>query len=88
MSKEPVEKSDRIGTPLTLKHKIVYLILFYTGMICSYPTLFPIGMVITCILLFKKNNIKINLLGLFLVILQIINIAVFAALIIDMQGLF
>ena len=87
MSKDKLNKSDEISI-LTLKHKIIYLILFYIGIICSYPTLLPIGIVITCILLFKKNNIKINIMGLFLIILQIINIAVFAALIIDMQGLF
>jgi len=73
---------------LPIKKRISYLILFFIGLIFSYPTLFPIGIMIACIFFFKKDNIKINLMGLFLLIYQIINIAVFAFLTLDMVGLY
>lgn len=77
-------KSNSIAAPLTRNQKIIYIIIFFAGMICSYPTLFPIGMALTCILLFKKDNIKINLIGLFLIIYQLGIIGTFTALVVDM----
>ena len=77
-------KSSTITPPLTRNEKIKYILIFFIGMVCSYPTIFPIGIALTCILLFKKDNVKINLMGLFLIIYQLGVIGTFTALVIDM----
>lgn len=86
LKKEVTEHVSSSSSPLTKKKKLIYVIAFAGGIICSYPTFFPLGIVIACLFLFKKDNYKINLLGLFLIIYQIINIAAIFAMNLEMQG--
>ena len=80
MKKEEIQPDEKINQ----RNKVLYVLCFFVGLIFSYATLVPIGLIFSVILLFKKDDIKINLLGLFLIIIQILNIWVFAFIMLDM----
>ncbi len=71
------EQTIDLHPQLSLKQKITYVFIFLGGLIFSYPSLFPIGIILACILLFKKDNIKINILGLVVIFFLFLNIFIF-----------
>ena len=58
------------------RKKAALLAIFILGIPLSYPTIFPLGLICTAILLFQKHK-KINLLGLVLVLVQILSLMLF-----------
>ena len=50
--------------------RIIYTIIFIIGIPLSYPTVFPLGLICTGILLFQ-NDKKISYSAIFLIIIQI-----------------
>ena len=68
------------GMEITGRKKLLYSIIFFIGLVCSYPTLFPIGIVLAAVLLFKKNSATINLMGVSLLVFHVIFISAFLGL--------
>ncbi|MGQ4875335.1 MAG: hypothetical protein ACP6IY_14820 [Promethearchaeia archaeon] len=79
ISDEKIENKIPETTNLSLKKKITISIIFIIGIILSYPTILPLGIICAGILLFQKNK-KANILGVLLLIIQIFLLLGFLAM--------
>ncbi|TFF89374.1 MAG: hypothetical protein EU549_00890 [Promethearchaeota archaeon] len=61
---------ERSNHKLTQRKKILLALLFILGLPLSYPTIFPLGLVCSGILLFQKNK-KVVLAAAFMIFVQI-----------------
>ena len=69
INQEEIKKSG--NKKLSQRKKILLMFIFIIGIPLSYPTIFPLGLICTSILLFQKNQ-RVNYVAIFLIIMQII----------------
>jgi hypothetical protein len=69
-------KNRKVYPPLSQKRRVALFIIFCAGIELSYPTILPLGLICASILLFQKNK-KANLLGYFLLLVQVLSIYIF-----------
>jgi thiol:disulfide interchange protein len=61
---------------LSMKKKILLALIFVIGLPLSYPTIFPLGLICSSILLFQKNK-KVLFAAFFLIFVQIVLLVYF-----------
>lgn len=60
---------DSESFPLTPKKRVIMALVFLVGLPLSYPTLLPLGLICSSVLLLQKHR-KLSLMGLFLILSQ------------------
>ncbi|MBD3228909.1 MAG: hypothetical protein GF329_12040 [Candidatus Lokiarchaeota archaeon] len=80
--------SSKKPETLSIKMKITYSIIFLGGMVFSYASFMPVGIICASYLIFQKKSRHFRALGIILFILQILVIYIFIDMAIDAQNIY